>query len=95
MSLSSGLLLAIVRVFEGYSNALKSLCIGFFCKKKNQETKNKEVLLDDLNKENPEAKKDKDQNEPDRYADNKFIDIERKILENVILINKKLFHIKN
>lgn len=91
-SISSGLLLSILRVIEGYSGALKRLCLALFCKKK-EELENNEILLDDLNKDpsdennnnnNENSLEVKTQNTKNKKASvKKFIDIERKILENV------------
>lgn len=85
LSISSGLFLAILRLLEGYSNALKSLCMGIFCcKKKNPEDEiNKNSnLLDPSNIENKEIR---------RESVKGFGDIERKILENVKKYKIKYF----
>ena len=82
LSISSGLFLAILRVLEGYSNSLKRL----FCKKKNEEeSKEKnEILLDDLNIDSSNIDKDfKKGSDLPRESGKGFIDLERKILENV------------
>jgi hypothetical protein len=74
----SGLTMAIIRVFESYSNALKSLCILIFCKKKNQDlTLDETALLDGTNKDSLNITVNNQNNSKT------FIDIERKILENV------------
>ena len=86
LSVSSGLILAIVRIIGGYSNILRN-----FCNKKNQEDATKErktILLDEIKEpsddnndnKNPENKKETIDK---RISIKGFIDIERKILENV------------
>lgn len=83
LSVSSGLILAIIRLFEGYSSALKSLCKKIFnCKKKTESLETDQVLLDpsDQNKN----KKDNMTIKRKNYTTKNFGDIEKRILENVL-----------
>jgi hypothetical protein len=89
LSIFSGLIMAFIRTFTSYSNSLKSICILIFSRNKKEEISiDNRGLIDDNNNNNKDeltiSKNNTYNNNNDQIISKAFIDIERKILENVI-----------